>query len=93
MMTEQEFETLWQRAEAAPHAGRLAEGYRPWLQRRRRTMAAVAAVAVITLAAVPLLKGGPSASVGENGTVAYCNNTERDSQYWLEMADALLMEA
>lgn len=92
MMTEQEFETLWQRAEAAPHAGRLAEGYRPWLQRRRRTMAAVAAVAVIVLTATPLLKG-PSAAVDGNGIVAYCNNNDKSSQYWLEMADALLMEA
>ena len=37
MMTEQEFDKMWQRAEVAPHARRLAEGYRPWLVRRRRT--------------------------------------------------------
>ena len=92
-MTEQEFETLWQRAEAVPHASRLAGEYRPWLRRCHYKIAAMAAVAVMALAAVPLLKGGPLAAEDESGTVAYCNTPDKNSQHWLEMADALLMEA
>ena len=85
MMTEQEFDKMWQRAEVAPHARRLAEGYRPWLVRRRRTEGA--------LAAVPILTRQQPMTTDGSYTAAYCNRADVDNQYWVDMADALLMEA
>ena len=93
MMTEQEFDKMWQRAEVAPHARRLAEGYRPWLVRRRRTEGALAAVAVIALAAVPILTRQQPMTTDGSYTAAYCNRADVDNQYCVDMADALLMEA
>lgn len=93
MMTEQEFENLWQRAEAAPHAQRLAEGYKPWLVRRRRTEGMVAAVAVMAMAAVPALTLQQPTQTDGSFTAAYCNHADMDNQYWVDMADRLLMNA
>ena len=39
MMTEQEFDALWQRAEATPHTTRLLEEYPVWRRQRRRKFA------------------------------------------------------
>ena len=82
MMTEQEFDKMWQRAEVAPHARRLAE-----------TEGELAAVAVIALAAVPILTRQQPMTTDGSYTAAYCNRADVDNQYWVDMADALLMEA
>lgn len=87
MMTEQEFEALWQRAEAAPHAERLTQEYGPWLRRRRRTAGILAAVAVMAMAALPLMR--PAAPQGYDHV--YCNNTGTADEQWVALADELLM--
>ena len=52
MMTEQEFDTLWQKAEVAPHAARLLEEYPDWRRSRRRALGTTASV-VAVVAVVP----------------------------------------
>lgn len=88
MMTEQEFEALWQRAEAAPHAERLTQEYGPWLRRRRRTAGTLAAVAVMALAAVPLIDYSMAADKRYDGVV--CNRSGIADSHWADVAGHIL---
>lgn len=92
MMTEQEFDALWHRAEAAPHAARLMEEYPAWRRNRRLALGGVASMAAVVAVALPLLTHPAPAATSDNYLVAYCNRSDMTSQYWVEMADALLME-
>ena len=92
MMTEQEFDTLWQRAAAEPHVARLLEEYPVWHRNRRRRGVAVTMVALAAVA-LPLLTLPQPAATDKNHTATYCNRPDITEQYWIEMADALLMEA
>ena len=91
MMTEQEFDRLWQRAEAAPHAARLMDSYPAWRRNQRLALGGVATVAAAVAVAWPLM-GSPRVA-DDSYLYAYCNRPEKTNQYWVEMADALLMEA
>lgn len=92
MMTEQEFDALWQRAEATPHTTRLLEEYPAWRRQRRRTLGGAASLVAVTAVVLPLLTR-PQPTVNDDSyTVAYCNRPDMANQYWVDMADALLME-
>lgn len=93
MMTEQEFDALWQRAEAAPHTSRLLEEYPVWRRQRRRTLGVAASLVAVVAVALPLLTRPQHSMSNDNYTVAYCNRPDMTNQYWVDMADALLMEA
>ena len=92
MMTEEEFDALWQRAEAAPHTARLMEEYPVWRRQRRRNLGVAASLVAVAAVALPLLSGPQSAMDDDSYTVAYCNRPDMTNQYWVNMADALLME-
>ena len=95
MMTEEEFDALWQRAEAAPHTARLMEEYPVWRRNRRRNLgvaASLVAVVAVVAVALPLLTHQQPTIHNDSYTVAYCNRPDMTNQYWVDMADALLME-
>ena len=91
-MNEQRFEELWQRAEGAEHGRRLAEEYPVWRRQRRRNLSVAASLAVIVAVALPLMSTSHNAVVSDSYAMAYCNRTDISNQYWVDMADALLME-
>ena len=93
MMTEQEFDALWQRAEATPHTTRLLEEYPAWRRQRRRNLGVAASLVAVTAVVLPLLTHPLTVTDNDSYTVAYSNRPEVGNQYWVEMADALLMEA
>ena len=88
MMTEQEFEALWQRAEAAPHAERLTQEYGPWLRRRRTQRTVLATVAVLAVAAVPLIDYSMAADKRSDGVV--CNRSGIADSHWADVAGHIL---
>ena len=91
-MNEQRFEELWQRAEGVEYGRRLAEEYPVWRQHRRRNLGVAASLAIIVVVTLPLLTPSHNAAASDSYTMAYCNRTGIDNQYWVDMADALLME-
>lgn len=93
MMTEQEFDTLWQRAEANPHANRLIGEYPVWRRNRRNGLGITATLLAAALAVLSLTTGPDPAGTDSHQTVAFCNRPDIADQYWVEMADALLLEA
>ena len=91
-MTKQEFDALWQRTEAAQHAERLLEEYPDWKRNRRRNLGFAATVVAVVAVAVPLLINPLSTANNDNYTNTYCNRPDLPAQYWIEMADELLIE-
>lgn len=89
-MTDNEFEQLWQRAEAAPYAERLASGLPAWRQRRRRNAGYAAMVAVVLVAGVSLTTINPQLSASDG---IYCNRDGVASSHWTTLASDMLMEA
>lgn len=86
-MTNEDFDRLWERAEAGSHAARLAEEYPAWRTARRRNTGIVAGMALAVAVSLPLVnKIQPSEHI-------YCNNSAYSDSHWTEMADALLLEA
>lgn len=92
MMTEQEFENLWQRAEALPHADGLMEEYPSWQRNRRNRLWVTASLVVATAVALPLLTHPRFSSSDDAYIAAYCNRSDIADQYWVNMADELLRD-
>lgn len=89
-MTNEEFDKLWEQAESEHYAAEMAAEYPVWRARRRRNIG-IAALTLVVGASLPLLQ--TRAQPGhDNYTVAYCNHTDITDQYWVDMADKLLME-
>ncbi len=86
MMTEQQFEELWQRAEAMPHAGRLTKELAAWKRRRQRT--ALTLGAALALAAAAVLWTKPAVPEGFEGV--YCNRTGMADIHWANVAANIL---
>lgn len=89
MMTEEQFDTLWQRAEAEGHASRLAAEYPAWRQRQRRTVGMVAVLAIMVAVAVPLLT---VQHTPKEFNRVYCNRTGTADAQWAELAAEMLTE-
>ena len=92
MMTEEEFDALWQRAEAAPHTTRLMEEYPVWRRNRRRNLGVAASLMAVTAVVLPLLTHPLLSTNDDSYTAVYCNRPDIPNQYWVDMANALLME-
>ncbi|MBQ8703792.1 MAG: hypothetical protein IJ524_05410 [Bacteroidales bacterium] len=90
VLTDNEFDQLWQEASARSQGHRLSEGYGQWQRNRRRTLGTLAMLTVLAAVALPLLTGSPRNDVYEH---VYCNRTGVADGQWAELADALLMEA
>ena len=93
IMTEKDFEALWQRAEAAEHATLLTAEYPVWRRNRRRAIGVMASLVAVVAVALPLFAHPQAAASDERCLVAYCNRPDTASQYWVDMADILLREA
>ncbi len=93
-MDNAKFDELWQRAEAERYAAQLSSGYGPWRQGvRRKAGIAIMLVAVVAVS-LPMLINRSSATVTDDSYImAYCNRNDINEQYWVDMADALLMDA
>ena len=94
MIDEDKFNEVWERAEAETYASRMKTEYPHWRTRRRRTVGVAALAIATTGIALQILptKTQPMTAGGKH-SVTICNRTDMASQYWVDMADALLMEA
>lgn len=93
MMTEQEFDSLWQRAEAKTHSTKLMEEYPKWHGNQRRNIGIVASLVIAVAVALPMTTHPRQDETDRDYTVAFCNKADVSDAYWIEMADALLMES
>ncbi len=91
MINEEQFEQLWEKAGAEPYATKLAAEYPAWRVRRRRTMGIAAAVLLVVGISLPMLQNNNGLS--DNYLMAYCNQSDVDTEYWVNMADELLLNA
>lgn len=85
------FDTLWQQAEAQAFAQRLTREYPAWRRRqqqRRRVAVATVAMALVVAAAVPLLR--PSSPIGYDRV--YTNGSTLSDAQWADLATAMLTE-
>lgn len=92
-MSEEQFDALWQRAEASGHASQLAAEYPVWRHNIRRNLGVFASLVAVVAVSLPLLTHPHTGSGNDAYMMAYCNRPDVTNQYWVEMADALLMEA
>lgn len=90
MISEKQFDELWERAEAGRHADRLAADYPAW-RTRRRTAGVTAMALIVAGASLPLLNTSRQTSPDSGYTVAYSNRSDIAPQYWGEMAEELLL--
>lgn len=89
MMTEEQFDNLWQEAEVAGQASRLAREYPAWERRhirRRNGMAAVLVAGFLTTAALPLFRTDSH----KDYQSVYCNRRGYDDAQWASLAAELL---
>lgn len=93
MMTEQEFDSLWQRAEAEPHATRLKAEYPAWRRNRRNSLGVAAMLVAVVAVALPLMTNQVPSMTRDGLSATYSNRPDLARQYWVDLADALLMEA
>lgn len=91
MVNEEQFEQLWEKAGAERYASMLAAEYPAWRVRRRRTMGVAAAVLLVAGMALPMLQNRNGLS--DSYLMAYCNRNDVDTEYWVNMADELLLNA
>lgn len=89
-MTENEFDVLWQRAEAERYSQRLAAEYPVWRQKQRRTLSVVAALLVVVTVAVTLF--APQLRQPRNYEKVYCNSVGIPDAQWADLAAEMLME-
>lgn len=89
-MTENEFEKLWQQAEAEGYGQRMAAEYPVWRQKQQRTMRVVtASLAVVVLVALVFVSQIPHYQDYEK---VYCNRVGTTDAQWASLAAELLME-
>ena len=89
-MTENEFDVLWQKAEAEGYSQRLASEYPAWRQRQRRTFSIVAAFLIVVSVAVTvytLQQRQP-----RNYEKVYCNRVGTTDAQWASLAAEMLKE-
>ena len=88
-MNNQDFDRLWQEAEASGMAHRLAQEYPAWARRRQRThnsILAVLCVGVMTATTIPLL----IPTHHEDYIAVCCNRTTIDDAQWVALAADML---
>lgn len=80
------FESIWEQEERQGLQRRLRQDYPAWLRRQQRTLRVAAAVAVMVMVAVPLLK--PATPDGFDRV--YCNRTGTSDTQWAALAADIL---
>ena len=80
------FEELWEKEERRGVEHRLQREYPAWKRRQQRTLRVAAAVAVMVMVAVPLLK--PATPDGFDRV--YCNRTGTSDTQWAALAADIL---
>ncbi len=85
-MTNDEFDRLWQRAEAEGYAAKLSQEYPAWRARQRRNSGLAVVVAVIMAVAIPMLLPHHSGY----GKV-YCNRGDIAEAQWVSLTSEILM--
>ena len=90
MMTESEFDELWQRTEAEGYGQRLAAEYGDWNRRPRHIRGVALASIVVVAMAVPML------TIHQHQTkdyeTIYCNRSGIAETQWTSLASEMLME-
>jgi len=84
-LTNEEFESLWQQAEAREHGRRLAEGYPSWQRRRRLAATGVAMCMVGIIAYLPL-----QLQQNRQFDKVYCNRASIPDSHWADVASEML---
>ncbi|MBO4599652.1 MAG: hypothetical protein J5641_02825 [Bacteroidales bacterium] len=88
-MTTEEFDNLWQEAEAEGMARRMAKEYPAWERKQRRWRNGIVAVAVcglMTTATLPLL----APKEHEDYVAVYCNRQGTTDAQWVALAAEML---
>ena len=86
VITDEEFESLWQQAAAVEHSRPLVEGYAGWHRRRRL---ATAGVALCMIGAVLIAPLWSNSSQGFDHV--YSNNSSMPDSHWIEVAAEMLV--
>lgn len=89
-MTENEFDVLWQRAEAEGYGQRLAAEYPAWRQRQRRTLGVVAALLIVVTVAFTVFTTQQRQL--RNYEKVYCNRVGTPDAQWAALAAEMLLE-
>ena len=89
-MSDNQFDALWQRAEAEGYASRLAAEYPAWRARRRRTEGSLLGMALVAAVALPLALREPAMHDFDR---VVCNRTGIADAQWAALAADLLKEA
>ena len=89
-MTENEFDVLWQRAEAEGYSRRLAAEYPVWRQKQRRTLSVVAALLIVVTVTFSVFT--IQQRQFRNYEKVYCNRTGTTDAQWASLAAEMLME-
>ncbi len=89
-MTENEFDVLWQRAEAEGYGRRLAAEYPAWRQRQRRTLGVVAALLIVATVAFTVITTQQRQL--RNYEKVYCNRVGTPDAQWAALAAEMLLE-
>jgi len=89
-MTENEFDELWQRAEAESYGQRLAAEYPAWRRRQNRIVTVVTSLVVVLAVAVSLF----TIQQRQIRTYekVYCNRVGTADAQWADLAAEMLME-
>ncbi len=87
-LTDEEFDQLWQRAEAERYGAKLSQEYPAWCARQRRR------TGLVTVTAVMLAVAIPSLMPHHNGYgKIYGNSSDITEAQWVKIASDMLMEA
>ncbi len=86
LMSQEEFEGLWQEAEAETHARKLVSGYAAWKRRQRWIAVGVMTCLVGAIALFPLQMQQQQKMYDK----VYCNRTSIDDSHWVDVASEML---
>lgn len=89
-MTENEFDVLWQRAEAEGYGQRLVAEYPAWRQKQRRTLGIVAALLIVVAVAFTVYT--TQQRQFRNYEKVYCNRVGTSDAQWATLAAEMLLE-
>ncbi len=89
-MTENEFDELWQRAEAEGYSLRLAAEYPAWRRKQNRIITAVTSLVVMVAVAVSVFT--IQQHQPRNYEKVYCNRVGTTDAQWASLAAEMLKE-
>ena len=89
-MTENEFDELWQRAEAESYGQRLAAEYPAWRRKQTRIITMVTSLVLVVAVAFSILTLQQRQLRGYEKV--YCNRVGTDDAQWASLAAEMLME-